>query len=644
MKSGLRVEEWELDALLNREWLTANGIGGYACSTLPGLNTRKYHGLLVAAMAPPARRMVLLSRVEETLWHGGQRFALDCNEYPGVVYPQGQRHLRAFYPGKRPRWVYAGEGWRIQKQLELVSGSNTVVISYTLLAGDSIDLQLRPLLALRPIHDLSYQFNGRLETEDRSETHHRVAPTSRTPEVFFAHNGSFTQSANWYLNHIYRREQQRGYAGLEDLWTPGAVRFRLTPEGDARFVCSTDPIELSTLNRLPEQPKAAVSGDTTLAMLREAADQFVVTGADRTIACIAGYPWLGLRTREALIGFTGLFLIPRRFEDAKSLLLSFASHLRNGLLPSEFPEDGGDPIYRGADISLWFANAVWDYVRYGAGDDATIERLLDTILGVINSYRAGADLGIKVSADGLLASRPAGMASSWMDATVGQWVVTPRAGQPVELNALWYNALRVAAALCERLGRHDRGQELNELAESMSRAFNEKFWNESEQCCFDVCSDEGSDSSVRPNQLLAASLAFPVLRADRHEAVLNKIAEKLLVPFGVRTLSPDHRDYQPSCYAGNVQARDGAHHNGSAFPWLLGAYAQVLLRVRGRNGASRAAVHQVLEPCLQFAMDAGTGQIPELFDSQSPHAAGGAIASAASVGEILRCYAEDVLG
>jgi predicted glycogen debranching enzyme len=643
VNSGLGVEGWELDALLGREWLTANGIGGYACSTLPGLNTRKYHGLLVAAMSPPVRRMVLLSRVEESLWHGGQRFALDCNEYPGVIYPQGQRHLREFHPGKSPRWVYGEDGWRIQKQLMLLPGSNTVVLTYKLLAGDSIDLQLRPLLALRPIHDLSYQFNGRLETEDRSENHHWVAPTSRTPEAFFAHNGRFTPCANWYLNQIYRREQQRGYAGLEDLWTPGAVRFQLTAGHEAEFVCSTDPIELDKLEHLPDRAKAAVSGDATLRMLREAAEQFVVAGANQATAIIAGYPWLGFRSREALIGFTGLFLIPGRMDEARSLLLFLASHVRNGIMPSEFPEDGGEPVYRGADISLWFANAVWDYARYGGSDDATVGRLLDSILGVISQYRAGTDLGVKVGADGLLSSQAPGMATSWMDATVGEWVVTPRAGRPVELNALWYNAVCVAVALCERLGTHENVRGLKDLAESISRAFNEQFWNESGKCCFDVCSDDAPDPSVRPNQLLAASLPFPVLRADRHEAVLKKVTEQLLVPKGVRSLSPEHPGYRPH-YAGNVQSRDGAHHNGSAFPWLLGPYAQLLLRVRGQNSTSRAAVHKILEPCLQFAMDAGLRQIPELFDGQSPHAAGGAIASAASVGEFLRCYVEDVLG
>jgi len=243
VNQGLCLQGWELDALLEREWLTANGIGGYASSTIPGLNTRKSHGLLVAAMAPQ-RQMVLLSRVEESLWCAGQRYDLDCNEYPGVIYPQGHRHLREFHDGTCPRWIYQGEGWRLEKRLTLIQGANTVVIAYKLLEGEQANFQVRPLMSLRVVDDLTYQFNGRLRVEDRDERHHRVAATSKTPEVFFAHDGTFETCPDWYLNQIYRQEQERGNAGLEDLWTPGAVRFHLAIGKQARFACSADPIDL----------------------------------------------------------------------------------------------------------------------------------------------------------------------------------------------------------------------------------------------------------------------------------------------------------------------------------------------------------------------------------------------------------------
>ena len=651
MDRTLHVGGLELDALLAREWLATNGIGGYACSTIPGLNTRKYHGLLVAAMAPPVRRMVLLSRVEETLWRDGHRFALDSNQYPDVIYPQGYRHLRQFSSSPCPRWTFEGDGWRLQKQLRLLPGQNTVVLTYTLLSGEGpLDLELRPLLAMRPIHELSYQWNGPLVSEKRTSRCHRIGPTSHTPEVFFAHNGRFQAEANWYLNQIYRREAERGYAGLEDLWTPGVVRFSLTRGRRATFVCSSDPIDLEKVAK-PSDAQAAdghatTPTDPTLDALRRAAEAFVVSvpqdaEAGRAVMCMSGYPWAAPSGRDTLIAFTGLLLVPGRFAEARLLLLRFAAGLRNGLMPSALPESGGAPQYLGADVSLWFANAVWDYLRY-TNDDQTGEKLLDEILKIIAQYLLGADLGIATDDCGLLASRAAGTPTSWMDAKVDDWVVTQRLGRPVELNALWYNALRIAAELCRRYGREDRADALARTADSVARAFNERFWNPKEQCCFDVIEDHGQDPSIRPNQILALSLPFAVLAPERHEKVLHKVRTELLTPRGIRTLSPADPGYQGR-YAGNVLARDRAHHNGSAFPWLLGPYLTALLKVRGRGPAARAEAHDLIRPCLDYLLGDGLGQLCELFDGDAPHSPGGLIASAPAVGELLRCYAQDVL-
>ena len=648
MTTGLCVGGMELDALLGREWLAVNGIGGYACSTIPGLNTRKYHGLLVAAMAPPVRRMVLLSRIEETLWHDCQRVALDCNEYPDVIYPHGHQHLQEFQPGSTPRWIYRGQGWELEKTLKLIPAQNTVLVAYKLLSRGSVDLQLRPLLAMRPIHDLSYQWNGRLLVEDRNKHHHRIPPTVRTPEVFFAHDGKFTAAPNWYLNQIYRREQERGYAGLEDLWTPGTIRFHLTRGKTVHFVCSADPIEIRTILKTAPQLPTHATVDQKLDGLTQAAEQFIVSapsetpGSGRETHCLAGYPWFGPATRPALIGCTGLFLVTGKYAAAKSMLLSLTRLVKNGLLPSHFPEDASEPLYQGADISLWFANAAWDYLRYTA-DDQTGHRLLDVLLSMIESYRRGTDLGISIGPDGLIASRAPGIPTSWMDAKVADWVITPRVGRPVELNALWYNAVRIAAELCERFGRVDRARTLAELANSIKPAFNQRFWNKPAGCCYDVIDDHGQDPSVRPNQALAISLPFAVLDQDRHAAVLEKVRNELLTPFGLRTLSPADPCYQGR-YAGGIVSRDRAYHNGSAFPWLLGAYSTVMLKVCGRNQATLAGIKSLLRPCIDHLQGDGLGHLCELFDGDAPYTAGGAIASAASAGQILRAYAEDVLG
>ena len=664
--SGLSIDE-----LLGREWLATNQIGGYACSTAVGLNTRKYHGLLVASMAPPVRRMVLLSRVEETLLIGNDcdetkpnQIPLSCCEYPGTIHPRGDQHLLAFSSSPFPRWLYQVDGGvAVEKTLRLVRGENTVVLSYTRIGGasstQSVALELRPLMALRGMHDLSYQWNGRLEAQNRTEQHHRIPPTSKTPEVFFAHDGEFEADGCWYTSTIYRRESERGYAGLEDLWMPGVIRWALAPGQSVHFVCSTDPIELErTLAEADRQMAqvtapvvASAATDSNLDALLRAADQFVVSSSDKTrtspgrsINLMTQYPWSAPSARDALIGFAGLLLVPKRFHEAKVLLESLAEQTRDGQTPTEFQEDGSDPKAQGADTALWLINAVHQYLRY-SGDQAGVrERLFESVLRIVRSYQAGIPaMGVTMDADGLLCSHLPGTATSWMNAKVGDWVITPRQGRTVELNALWYNAVRIAADLCERFDRKVWAAEMLRLAESIHHAFDRRFWNELAGCCFDVVTDRGADPSIRPNQIFAASLPYSVLSMHRHAAVVQKVREMLLTPMGVRTLAPSDPSYQGH-YRGDVVQRDRAYHQGSAYPWLLAALADATVKTQHRSHASRSDARELLEGCLRHLKTTGLGQLPELFDGDAPHRPGGAIASARSVGEVLRAYVEDVLG
>jgi predicted glycogen debranching enzyme len=683
------VSALSFDDLIGREWLATNALGGYASSTLPCLNTRKYHGLLVAAMAPPVRRMVLLSRVEETLHREGWPFPLASNEYPGTVHPEGYRLLRAFSHDPFPRWAYQGDGWALEKSLHLLQGQNTVCLAYTLLGGEQpLEMELRPLLALRGIHDLMYQWQGRLTVEDlpgnpvesgavrayAASRSHRVPPTGRTPEVFFAHDGSFEPDSTWYFNTIYRREQERGYSGLEDLWMPGTVRFRLSPGKPVYFACSADPIDLArvvaqvqervaAVDALPASPSASrerldggrgeglpqgVASDAAYAALARAAGQFVVSSrkasSEGGVGVIAQYPWAPPLGRDALIGFGGLFCATGRLAEARALLLSMAASLQDGLLPSEWPEDGSPPLYHSADASLWFVNAIHQYLRHG-GDEATVRRqLYEPVVSIVERYRNGTRLGIALDGDGLLSTRETGVGTTWMDARAGDAPVAPRAGRPVELNALWYNALCIASDLSERFGHGERAAELLALSLVVKGAFNQRFWNPEWVCCFDVVGDTDAenDASIRPNQILASGLPFPVLDLDRHELVLEWVTTALLTPYGVRTLAPDDPNYQGR-YGGAVAARERAQHNGPAYAWLLGPLVTTFIRVRGRGAAARAAATAMLRPCIDYLSGPGCGQLPELFDGNPPHLPGGAPASAAAVGEILRCYVEDVL-
>ena len=655
--SGLDVSSLQLEGLLEHEWLAVNHIGGYACSTPTSLNTRKYHGLLVAAMSPPVRRMVLLSRVEETVHCNGWPCALSCNEYPGTIHPQGHQFLKAFNTDPFPRWAYQGESWTLEKSLRLIRGENTVILSYTMLAAGSgeMTLEIRPLLALRGIHELMYQWNGRLVAEQqKGANHHRVAPTSRTPEVFFAHDegAAFDPNAYWYLNTIYRREQERGYAGLEDLWSPGAIRWRLTPGRTVHFVFSTEPIDLPRVLREADRQTAAVStpplaemaADRTLDVLVRAADQHVVTipKEESSVSVITHYPWAPPSGRGALIGFTGLLLIPGRYVQARSMLEHFAGLLNRGVMPSDFPEDGSAPLRRGADVSLWFINAAYQYLRYTGDESFVRNKLWDAIAEIIRAYQHGADLGISADADGLIISHVPGAGTTWMDAKAGDWVITPRHGRAVEINALWYNAICIAAELARHFDTSAHAEQFEKLASSVKIAFNRRFWNAAEHCCYDVIDDHGQDPSIRPNQIFAISLPFAVLEQDRQRSVLERVRSELLTPVGLRTLSPRDPSYQGR-YSGNVVSRDRAYHQGSAFPWLLGPMVSAHVRVHGRGERARADAMRLIEPALHRLQTAGMGSLCELFDGDAPYRPGGAIACAPAVAEILRAYVEDIL-
>ncbi len=437
MSDGLRVAEMDLDDLITREWLATNGIGGYASSSVASLNTRRYHGLLVAAMAPPVRRMVLLSRLEETVRISGREFYLASNEYPGTIWPRGHEHLRAFAADPFPRWAYQGDGWTILKHLAMLRGENTTIVSYTLLGGgQSVELELQPLFALRGIHELCYQWNGRLVAEPRSQGHWRVPATSRTPDVFFAHDGTFDRRPNWFLNTIYRREQERGYAGLEDLWSPGTAHIKLLPGQTVHFACSSEPLDLAAAVQRSQRQggaelvavsarqaclAASVAGpdggpagtpDPALEALCRASDAFILGGGpDGPIAAAPQYHWSPPSPRAALIAFTGLHLVNARFDEARQLLESLAAQLKDGLLPSVLPEDGSAPIYGGADVSLWFVNSVHQYLDY-SGEEASLRgSLTDAAFQIVEAYASGgAGPGVGLDADGLLVCRAPALA------------------------------------------------------------------------------------------------------------------------------------------------------------------------------------------------------------------------------------------
>jgi predicted glycogen debranching enzyme len=643
--------------LIGREWLLTNRLGGYAGGTPLGINTRKYHGLLVAALSPPVRRMVLLSRLDETIHCGAQAHSLSAAEYPDTIHPNGYQSLVAFDHEPFPRWAYQGDGWTLEKNLRLLPDRNAVCISYTLLgSGPSAELQVRPLFALRGIHQLMLQWNGPLDAIQLFPGHHRIEATTRTPEVYFAHDGAFGAQPLWYLNNIYRRERERGYAGLEDLWSPGLVRWHLQPGRSVHFACAADPIDLALMVSSLERASTLVvmgraseekAADPVAAALVRCAEQFVpVTtadaGATRAIV-VTQYPWTPPSGRDALISLSGLFLVTRRFTEARTLLESFAADLWNGLMPSVFPEDAGAPRYEGADVSLWFVHAVQQFLKHTGEDPAAHGLLVETVAKIVEAYQHGTTLGIGTDPDGLLFSHAAAQPTTWMDAKVGDWIITPRQGRAVEINALWYNALCVGSELMRAMGNLSRSEDLAMLAASVRHAFNRRFWNERAGCCYDVVHDYGVDAAIRPNQLLAVSLPHPVLDGERHASVLNVVRDQLLTPFGLRTLAPAEPGYAGR-YEGDPVSRDRAYHQGSVYPWLLGAFADATLRVHGHTPGVREEIRTHLQGCIDRLTGDGLGQLCELFDGDVPRRPGGAIADARSLAEVLRAYVQGVLG
>jgi predicted glycogen debranching enzyme len=651
------------ETLLGREWLVTNQLGGYASGTVCCTNSRKYHGLLVAAMSPPTRRVVLLSRVEDTLYVNGQISHLAASEYPGTVHPHGYRLLRAFSPEPFPRWLYQGEGWTLEKSLRLIPGRNTVCITWTLLGGDGqAELSVRPLLALRPIHELSFQWNGKLAAQklggqnDVSEKgqritdgRFRVPATSRTPDVFFAHSGSLDPHGVWYLSTVYRREAERGYAGLEDLWMPGTISFTLKPGTPVHLVCSSEPVELKQVVDQLDQVEAAwalpvlgPTSDATLERLRRSSALFVTEPHVGVGA--SDYQWGPPSFRDAFTGYAGLFCLTGRFDAGAAALRKAASFQRGGLMPADLPEDGTPPHYGNVDVALWFAEAVAQHLRWR--DDAAVARdvALPALNHTIDAYLTGVSGLVYVDEAGLLVTDAPGTAPTWMNLRYDLTgpAVTPRLGRAVELQALWHNLLLVTADLAQRFGQPARAEQLRCEAHRVRRAFADRFWNEPAGSCFDVVDDRGSDASIRPNQLLTLSLTHTILPPKLGWRMVETVRRTLLTPAGVRTLEPHDRNYCGT-YRGPAHLRDRAYHNGTAFTWLLGPLARALVKLAGSSEDVRGQVIAMLQPTLARALGDGNGLIPELADGDAPHAVTGAPASALATAEVLRTYAEHVL-
>ena len=647
----------DLDAALRREWLETNGLGGFASSTIMGLNSRRYHGLLVAATKPPVGRLVLLSKLEETLFIEGQPFDLSANLYPGVVHPQGFRYLKQFRLDPFPVFTYEIEGIEIEKTLFMIQGENSTVVQYELTKNNhperpkNLWLELRPLIAFRDYHSTTHENSALNPALQEGSGLTAVTPYAGLPTLYLAHNAAESKkTSDWYRNFEYEAERERGLDFTEDLFNPCVLRFDLRSRRQASMIASTErrdvanvvEYRLAEITRRRNTVRSSPLEDEFASSLTAAADQYIVARGDQKTV-IAGYHWFSDWGRDTMIALPGLTLPTGKHDVARSILRTFAQNADQGMLPNRFPDAGETPEYNTVDATLWFFEAARAYLAYTGELEFVRDELYPVFSDIIKWHVLGTRYGIKMDASGLLSSGQQGVQLTWMDAKVGDWVVTPRRGKPVEIQALWYNALCIMEDLAGTFGEEADQKRYRSMATVASWSFNRQFWNEQATCLYDVTNGAPPDPSIRPNQIFAVSLKHSMLSPERSRAVVEKVQEHLLTPYGLRSLAVSDPQYRGR-YTGGPSERDGAYHQGTVWPWLMGPFITAYIKVNGDSEAARRQAAEWLAPLKAHLADGGLGHISEIFDGDRPQRPCGCIAQAWSVAEILRALVEDIHG
>ncbi len=645
----------DLGAAESREWLCANGIGGFASGTVAGNPTRRYHGLLVAALQPPLGRTLLAAQVHETLEYDGQRQPLATSRWAGgTITPDGYRHNESFrLDGTTPIWTYACGDALVEKRVWMEPGANTPYVCYRVLrARGPVGLALRVLVNYRDYHSTTRAGDWEMAVARVPHGVRVTAFNGARPLVLLAAGAEARPAHTWFRDFDLARESERGLDHLDDALHAVTFEAELAPGASLTLVASAEAApaldgeaawqrrgqhEARVLQRWmaagPQRPAAP----GWIRQLVLAADQFIARRATpedpEGLTILAGYHWFGDWGRDTMIALPGLTLTTGRPEAARSILTTFARFVDRGMLPNRFPDAGEAPEYNTVDATLWYFEAIRAY-HESTGDDGLLKELFGILEGIVAAHREGTRYGIRVDpADGLLASGEPGVQLTWMDARVGDWVVTPRTGKAIEVNALWYNALRAIASFAERLNKP--AGEYRTLASRVAAGF-ERFWYGPGGYCHDVIDTPvGDDATLRPNQILAVSLPESPLSAERQRAVVDALASRLLTSCGLRSLSPEHPQYQGR-YGGDQWARDGAYHQGTVWAWLLGPFALAHFRVYRDAGAARS----FLLPLADHLGDHGVGSIAEIFDGDAPFRPGGCIAQAWSVSETLRAWHE----
>jgi predicted glycogen debranching enzyme len=636
----------DLAKMKDDEWLEADGLGGFASGTVSGIRTRRYHALLLTATKPPSGRVVLVNGFDAWVETEGGTFSLSSQLYsPDVTHPDGARRIEQFKADPWPQWIYSLEdGTQIQFELFARNGASVTVLAWRLLTRKGkATLSFRPFLSGRDYHSMHHE-NGAFQFEPEIQGKRIVwHPYSGVPGIIALSNGEYLHQPDWYRNFLYEQERARGLDFTEDLAAPGIISWDLA-RSQAACILATEGFEngLLTVNDPPEKLATDLRGaelrrrqKLSLPLDRSADAYLVKRGTGKTI--VAGYPWFTDWGRDTFIALRGLCLATERLADARDILLQWAGVVSEGMLPNRFPDQGDQPEYNSVDASLWYIIAVNDFLEATRTSGFKLRQwqkkaLQQAVEAILTGYSHGTRHGIHMDQDGLLAAGVPGVQLTWMDSKIGDWVVTPRIGKPVEVQALWLSSLWIA---------HQFSACWEEVFARGLESFRSRFWNEQVGYLYDVVDVDHQSGKVdalfRPNQILAVGgLPISLITGERAEKVVEAVTQHLWAPLGLRSLAPDEPGYVAR-YEGGVKERDSGYHQGTVWPWLIGPFVEAWVRVHGESDdAKRAARTRFLMPMMEHVNHAGIGHISEITDADPPHTPRGCPFQAWSVGEVLR--------
>lgn len=653
---------------IKREWAVTNGIGGYAGSSMIGAHSRTHQGYLIASLHAPIERYLVFSKINETATVGTRTLSFETSQHRAsgkTVYTEGQKFLTSFIYDGSVHYTYETDNFSFEKHITLKRNANVCAVAYELTAGDNdCTFTLTPLFNYREHSESSTPDTLRFETFTEDRTFYLVPEKNKDIAIRFqTSEGTFSERKTVYdVDMQLQIEVDLETDGLDCHYCPVDLSIAV-PANTTKKVSI-----LCSIGDVNERP-APVSATEAFSILEEnarchaelfekagyrdsfanqlvlASDQFLTyRESTKMMTVLAGLPWFTDWGRDTMIAFTGLTLCTKRFKEAEEILLTFARYIRHGIVPNMFPDDNMPPLYNTVDASLWYFYAVYQYLHYNPAAEAEAfvkEQIFPHLKEIISAYEKGTDFSIYMEDDGLIHAGSGLDQITWMDVRVGDWVATPRHGKPVEINALWYNALRIMESLCEKFD--EDASAYRTRANQVKESFNAKFWDSSNQCLFDVVDGDEPDDHIRPNQIYAVSLPFSLLPEEQEKAVVALVEKELFVGCGLRSLAPDHPDYH-GIYCGALAKRDAAYHQGTAWGFLLGGFFSAYMKVNHHSSSAAANAVRMLEPVRKHLTDSGCiGSISEIFDGDAPHNPRGCYAQAWSVGEVLRCYCEDIL-